>query len=81
MILDDEFKRRLKKIGGFKVPSLEDIIILKLMSGERKDISDLKKILAQKWSELDKQYLVKRAKQAGIEKSLIKLIRRLKLRI
>ena len=51
------------------------------MSGEWKDISDLKKILTQKWSELDKQYLVKRAKQAGLERSLIKLIRRLKLRI
>ena len=81
LILDDEFKRRIKNIGGFKVPSLEDIIILKLMSGERRDISDLKKILTQKWSELVKQYLVKRAKQAGLERSLIKLIRRLRLRI
>jgi len=29
-----------------KIPSLENLVVLKVMSGEHKDISDLKKILA-----------------------------------
>lgn len=80
LILDDEFKVRARIIGGYRVPSLEDLVVLKLMSGERKDMSDLKKILVQKWSSLDKQYLMSRVKQAGLEKEYMKLIKRLGLK-
>ncbi|GEM_PF-5695715 len=50
------------------------------MSGERKDIEDLKKVLHQAWHRLDKEYLYKRVRQAGLEKELKKLLRRLGLR-
>jgi len=62
------------------LPSLEDIVVMKLMSGERKDRGDLKKILHKAWHRLDKEYLYKRARQAGLEKELEKLLRRLGLR-
>ena len=57
------------------LPSIEDLIILKLMSGERKDIHDVKKILAQQWPTIDKGYLQERAQQAGLEKELRKILR------
>jgi hypothetical protein len=81
LTLDEEFIMRSKKIAdNLYLPSLEDIIILKLMSGERKDITDLKRILNQEWHLLDKEYLYKRARQAGLEKELNKLTRRLGLK-
>ncbi len=80
LILDKEFIKRSKKISeNIYLPSIEDIIILKLMSGERKDITDLKRILHQTWHKLDKKYLIKRARQAGLEKQLERIIRRLGL--
>jgi len=81
LILDDEFIRRAKQLKhGIYLPSLEDIIILKLMSGERKDINDVKKILHQTWSSLDKEYLYRRAKEAGLSGQLNKILRRLRLK-
>ena len=61
------------------LPSIEDLIILKLMSGERKDVHDVKKILVQQWPLIDKGYLQERARQAGLEKELRKILRRLGL--
>ncbi len=54
--------------GKLMIPSIEDLAILKLMSGEKKDLSDLKKILHQAWHRLDREYLYRRASQAGLEK-------------
>jgi len=48
------------------------------MSGERKDLMDLKKIFSQKREEIDISYLQIRARQAGLEKDLEKILRRLK---
>ncbi len=46
LILDNEFIERSTKLGSnIALPSLEDIVVLELMSGERRDIEDLKKIL------------------------------------
>ncbi len=81
LILDDEFYRRSRTLAGnVLLPSLEDIVVLKLMSGERKDVEDLKKILHQAWHRLDKEYLYRRARQAGLEKELERLLRRVGLR-
>jgi len=44
------------------------------MSGERKDIEDLKKTLAQAWGNLDKEYITKKVKQAGLEKQYNRLL-------
>jgi len=79
LILDDLFiSRSLEIRPGLLIPSLEDLIILKLMSGERKDLMDLKKIFSQKREEIDISYLQIRARQAGLEKDLEKILRRLK---
>ncbi len=81
LILDEEFMNRSRVLTeNILLPSLEDIVILKLMSGERKDIDDIKKILSQAWPRLDKDYLYRRAKQAGLEKELEKILKRLRLR-
>lgn len=70
LTLDKEFVERSRILtGNILLPSLEDIVILKLMSGERKDIADLKRILSQAWRRVDKEYLYKRARQAGLGKS------------
>lgn len=80
LTLDEEFLGRSRALAeGILLPSLEDIIILKLMSGERKDLDDLKRVLHQAWHRLDKGYLYKRARQAGLERELGKLLRRLGL--
>ena len=80
LILDEEFVARSRLIAeNMYLPSLEDLVILKLMSGERKDIGDLKRILHQRWSSLDREYVYKRARQAGLEKNLDRILRRLGL--
>jgi len=81
LIMDEEFKARSHRVAdNLFLPSIEDIVVLKLISGERKDINDLKKILMQSWNRIDKEYLYKRVKQAGLLKELEKIIRRLHLR-
>ncbi len=81
LVMDNQFIERSKEIMlGLYLLSIEDLIVLKLMSGERKDKQDLKKMLAQTWLELDKKYLFSRTKQAGLEKELEKILRRLKLK-
>ena len=80
LILDREFIDRSRVvIENILLPSIEDIVVLKLMSGEKKDIGDVKKILAQAWDRLDKEYLYRRARQAGLERELRKVLRRLGL--
>ena len=81
LTLDNEFINKSRKIiGEILLPSIEDIVILKLMSGENKDINDVKKILSQAWHKLDREYLYSRAQQAGLEKELNRILRRLGLR-
>ena len=64
---------------GILLHCLEDIVVIKLMCGERKDLDDLKKILSSRWRELDKHYLHERRGRQGLEKELEKLVRRLRL--
>ena len=74
LIFDEEFLARSKPLAdNIYLPSLEDIIVLKLMSSERKDIADLKKAIHQAWTRLDHKYLFRRARQAGLEKELRRL--------
>ncbi|MGC9170892.1 MAG: DUF6036 family nucleotidyltransferase [Thermoproteus sp.] len=73
LILDDEFVSRCREAGGLLIPSPEDLAVLKLASGERKDIEDLKKLLRLP---LDLSYLRRRALQAGLEKELERIWRR-----
>jgi len=81
LTLDEEFVRRSRRlVENIYLPSLEDIVVLKLMSGERKDYDDLKRILHQAWHRLDKEYLYKRVRQAGLEREFRRLMRRLGLR-
>ena len=80
LTLDEEFINRSRRLAeNIFLPSLEDVIVLKLMSGERKDIADLKKILSQVWHRVDREYLYSRVRQAGLEKELRKLLERLGL--
>ena len=81
LILDEEFVRRARPLGDAYLPSLEDLLILKLMSGERKDISDAKRIIAQRGGDLDWDYLMRRARQTGLEKDLVGLLRRMGVRL
>ncbi len=81
LIVDEEFRARAREAGGLLVPSLEDIIVLKLMSGERKDIGDVKRIIAQRGGELDWEYLMRRARQAGLERELGKIAARMGVRL
>ncbi|RFA98266.1 DUF6036 family nucleotidyltransferase [Pyrobaculum aerophilum] len=73
LILDDEFIARSREVSGIYIPSPEDLVILKLASGERKDIDDLKKLLRLP---LDLEYLKKRAVQSGLERELRKMWKR-----
>ena len=79
LTLDDTFISRCSEVEpGLYLPSPEDLIVLKLMSGERKDIDDVKKILLQLREKLDMEYIRLRAKQAGLERELERILRRLK---
>ncbi len=80
LTMDEEFVARSRRlVDNVFLPSLEDIVILKLMSGEKKDIDDIKRVLRAAWHELDKDYLFMRARQAGLERELVRLLRRLGL--
>ena len=73
LILDSEFISRCREAEGVFIPSPEDLVILKLASGERKDVEDLKKLLRLP---LDLTYLRRRAFQAGLDRELWKIWRR-----
>jgi len=80
LTLDEEFIARCGELAeNLLLPSLEDIVVLKLMSGEKKDIQDLKRMLHQTWGALDKDYLFRRARQAGLERELERILRRIRL--
>jgi len=81
LTFDEEFVAKSRAVAeNILLPCVEDIVVLRLMSGERKDIDDVKKILQQMWHRIDKEYLYRRARQTGLEKELEKIVRRLDLR-
>lgn len=73
LMLDSDFISRCREAGGVFIPSPEDLVILKLASCECKDVEDLKRLLRLP---LDLSYLKKRALQAGLDKELWKIWRR-----
>ena len=75
--MDDEFRRRANSYGKFKVPSVEDLVVMKLM-GREKDLKDAVKLL-RLVSDFD--YLRKRAEEAGLLKELRKAAARAGVRI
>ncbi len=77
LILDEEFIRRSVAVSGsILLASIEDVLVLKLMSGERRDIEDLKKVIRQAWNRIDRAYLRRRVEQAGLARELEKILRR-----
>jgi len=75
---DEQFLKRAKTTKGLIIPSIEDLIVLKLIAYRRKDIRHLKKIIRQR-KRLDYNYLMIRVREAGLEKRYIKLMKRLKM--
>ncbi|ADN51790.1 DUF6036 family nucleotidyltransferase [Vulcanisaeta distributa] len=79
LTLDEEFISRSRALGDVLIPSIEDLIILKLMSGEDKDVEDVKRLL--KLPNLDLPYLLRRSRDAGVDKDLLRIARKIGLRI
>jgi len=80
LILDDEFHRRSRRIyKNLYLPSVEDLIVTKLMSLERKDYSDIKEIF--KLSEkIDFEYLCMRVEQANLKREFNRIAKRIGVR-
>ena len=75
--VDDEFRRRANSYGIFKVPSVEDLVVMKLM-GREKDLKDAVKLLRLV---SDFEYLRRRAEEAGLLKELKKAAARAGVKI
>jgi hypothetical protein len=77
LLLDEEFEKRATNItDNLYLPSIEDLIVTKLMSLERKDYSDIKEIfrLAGK---IDFDYLCRRIREANLEREFNKIAKRI----
>ncbi len=77
LLLDKEFQRRARRVyRNLYLPSLEDLIVTKLMSLERKDYSDIKEVfkLAGK---IDFEYLCKRIQQANLKREFNRIAKRI----
>ncbi|MFA4700352.1 nucleotidyltransferase [Pyrococcus kukulkanii] len=80
LILDEEFERRSKAIArNLYLPSLEDLIVTKLMSLERKDYEDIKEIF-KIYRKIDFEYLCRRIVQANLKREFNRIAGRLKVR-
>ena len=77
LLLDEEFHRRARKVHrNLYLPSLEDLIVTKLMSLERKDYGDIKEVfkLAGK---IDFEYLCMRIEQANLKREFNRIAKRI----
>ncbi len=76
LILDEEFEKRSMKIErNLYLPSLEDLIVTKLMSLERKDYSDIKEIF-RLTKNIDFEYLCKRINKANLRRDFNRIAKR-----
>ncbi len=77
LLLDEEFEKRATNItDNLYLPSIEDLIVTKLMSLERKDYSDIKEIFRLA-SKIDFEYLCRRIREANLEREFNKIARRI----
>ncbi|MGQ9721078.1 MAG: DUF6036 family nucleotidyltransferase [Candidatus Jordarchaeum sp.] len=77
IIYDSEFKKHSKKIrDNLYLPSIEDLIVTKLMAFGRRDYEDLKDILWRA-EKIDYTRLCRRVREAGLLKEFNKLSKRL----
>ncbi|MHB8565586.1 MAG: DUF6036 family nucleotidyltransferase [Nitrososphaerales archaeon] len=80
---DSEWDKKSVKISqsGLTVylPPLEDIVLMKLIAGRSKDMTDLKHILSTGRDKIDKERLLEKAKNAGFEKKIVSLLKRIEL--
>ncbi|WP_231845516.1 DUF6036 family nucleotidyltransferase [Pyrococcus abyssi] len=80
LILDEEFQRRATKIfENLYLPSIEDLIVTKLMSLERKDYSDIKEVFKLS-KNIDFEYLCRRIEQANLKREFNRIARRIGVR-
>jgi hypothetical protein len=80
LIYDKEFHAFSKQIyGNLYLPSLEDLIVTKLMAFGRRDYEDLKDVLG-KAEGIDYNRLCKRIREAGLLNEFNKLSKRLGVR-
>ncbi|WXG42363.1 MAG: DUF6036 family nucleotidyltransferase [Candidatus Freyarchaeum deiterrae] len=80
LIYDDEFHTLSKQIHrNLYLPSIEDLIVTKLMALGRRDYEDLKDVL-EKAEKIDYNRLCKRVNEAGLLKEFNKLSKRLGMR-
>lgn len=77
LIYDSEFHESSKHIyKNLYLPSIEDLIVTKLMAFGRRDYEDLKDVF-EKVKEIDYNRLCKRVREAGLLKEFNKLSKRL----
>ena len=55
---------------------LEDLIVMKIASGEPQDLKDLEKIVSRRFEEMDWSYLRRRAQRFGIENKVDEIHKR-----
>lgn len=76
-IPDVELKKRARRItDNIYAVSIEDLIIMKLTSKRRKDITDVGKILRNAKGRYNSSVLMKESERAGVSKELIKIAKR-----
>ena len=74
-IAENEFQKRIIerakkiKLGSVRVDivSLEDLILLKLLTGRERDVDDVRNIICENFRMLDCEYLKKWAKRLGVK--------------
>ncbi len=77
LLLDEEFQGRARRVyRNLYIPSLEDLIITKLMSLERKDYGDIKEVF--KFADkIDFDYLCRRVQQANLKREFNRIAKRI----
>ncbi|WP_457753564.1 DUF6036 family nucleotidyltransferase [Thermococcus sp.] len=80
LILDEEFQERAIQIWrNLYLPSVEDLIVTKLMSLERKDYSDIKEVFRLA-KNIDFEYLCKRINQTNLKREFNRIAGRIGVR-
>ena len=77
LLLDEEFQERARRVyRNLYLPSLEDLIVTKLMSLERKDYGDIKEVF--KFADkIDFDYLCRRVQQANLKREFNRIAKRI----
>ncbi len=77
LLLDEEFQGRARRVyRNLYIPSLEDLIITKLMSLERKDYGDIKEVFKFA-GKIDFDCLCRRVQQANLKREFNRIAKRI----